>query len=104
MCIKRLAENLVQKALLLFEILSFEVYCRSIATPRLADTGSRRLPDSPIRRVGDSSTHRCGESGSRGVYKRKNESLRSLCLPVVAGISGPAKKILSAVGYNAKEF
>jgi hypothetical protein len=29
MYIKRLAENLVQKALLLFEILSFEVYCRS---------------------------------------------------------------------------
>jgi hypothetical protein len=25
-------------------------------------------------------------------------------VPVVAGISGPAKKILSAVGYNAKEF
>jgi hypothetical protein len=23
------------------------------------------------------------------------------CLPVVAGISGPAKKISSAVGYNA---
>ncbi len=33
-----------------------------IATPRLADTGSRRLPDSPIRRVGDSPNHRCGES------------------------------------------
>ena len=30
-----------------------------------------------------------------------NSSLR---LPVVAGISGPAKKFLSAVGYNAKEF
>ncbi len=29
MYIKRLTENLVQKALLLFEILSFEVYCRS---------------------------------------------------------------------------
>jgi hypothetical protein len=40
----------------------------------------------------------------QGVYKRKNKSLRSLCVPVVAGISGPAKKILSAVGYNAKEF
>ena len=72
----------------------------------------KRLPDSPIRGVGDSPTHRYGESatprltdaGSRGVYKSKNESLRSLCLPVVAGISGPAKKILSAVGYNAKEF
>jgi hypothetical protein len=42
------------------------------ATPRLADTGSRRLPDSPMR----------------GVYKRKNNSLRSLCVPVVVGISG----------------
>jgi hypothetical protein len=40
----------------------------------------------------------------RGVYKRKNKSLRSLCVPVVAGISGPAKKILSDGGYNAKEF
>ena len=29
MYIKSLAENLVQKALLLFDILSFEVYCRS---------------------------------------------------------------------------
>ncbi len=68
-----------------------------------------RLPNSPIRGVGDSPTHRYGESatprltdaGSRGVYKRKNKSLRSLCLPVVAGISGPAKIFLSAVGYNA---
>ncbi len=41
MYIKRLAENLVQKALLLFEILSFEVYWRS-----------DRLPDSTIRGVG----------------------------------------------------
>ena len=112
MYIKRLPENLVQKALLVFEISSFEVYCRSIATPRLADTGSRRLPDSPILGVGDSPTHRYGESAtprltdarSRGVYKRKNKSLRSLCVPVVAGISGPAKKILSDGGYNAKEF
>jgi hypothetical protein len=33
MYIKSLAENLVQKALLLFEILSFEVYCRSDRLP-----------------------------------------------------------------------
>ena len=33
MYIKRLAENLVQKALLLIEILSFEVYCRSDRLP-----------------------------------------------------------------------
>jgi hypothetical protein len=32
------------------------------------------------------------------------KALRSLCVPVFAGISGPAKKMLSAVGYNAKEF
>ncbi len=42
MYIKRLAEIFVQKALLLFEIVSFEVYCRS-----------ERLPDSPIQGVGD---------------------------------------------------
>jgi hypothetical protein len=55
MYIKRLAENLVQKALLLFEILSFEVNCRSdsdsptqryreSATLRINDMRSRRLP------------------------------------------------------------
>jgi len=65
MYIKRLSEIFVQKALLLFEILSFEVYCRSdsdsptrrygeSATPRLTDTESRRLPDSPMRGVGES--------------------------------------------------
>ena len=70
--------------------------------------------DSPTRRYGESATPRLTDAGSRGVYKRKNESLRSLCLPVVAGISGPAKKnfkrcrlhrlrILSAVGYNARK-
>jgi hypothetical protein len=53
MYIKRLAEIFVQKALLLFEILSFEVYCRSDSDSRLADTGSRRLPDSLIWGVGD---------------------------------------------------
>jgi hypothetical protein len=55
MYIKRLTDNLVQKALLLCEILSFEVYCRSdsdsptqrygeLATLRINDTRSRRLP------------------------------------------------------------
>ena len=53
MHIKRLAENLVQKALLLFEILSFEVYCRS-----------DRLPDSTIRGVGDSPYQRYAESAT----------------------------------------
>jgi hypothetical protein len=54
MYIKRLAENLVQKALLLFEILSFEVYCRSDSnspTLRINDTRSRRLPVSLSRGV-----------------------------------------------------
>ncbi len=53
MYLKRLTENLVQKALLLFEILSFEVYCRS-----------DRLPDSPIRGVGDSPYQRYAESAT----------------------------------------
>jgi hypothetical protein len=39
-----------------------------------------------------------------GESTKGKKSLCSLCVPVVAGISGPAKKILSAVGYNAKEF
>ncbi len=57
MYIKRLAENLVQKALLLFEILSFKVYCRSDSdspTLRINDTRCRRLSVSTIRGVGDS--------------------------------------------------
>jgi hypothetical protein len=102
MYIKRLAENLVQKALLLFEILSFEVYCRSDRDSPTQRYGESATPgDSPYQRYAESATPRLTDAGSRGVYKRKNESLRSLCLPVVAGISGPAKKSLSAVGYNA---
>ncbi len=62
-----------------------------IATPQLADTGSRRLPDSSLRRVSDFPTHPCGESGS---LQKENKSLRSLCVPVVAGISGPAQTCL----------
>jgi hypothetical protein len=53
MYIKRLAEIFVQKALLLFEILSFEVYCRSDS-------------DSLIRGVGDSPTH---DTGSWRLFK-----------------------------------
>ena len=56
MYIKSLAENLVQKASLLFDILSFEVYCRSIATLRLNDTRvvfrARELPNSQYKRQG----------------------------------------------------
>jgi len=51
MYIKRLSEIFVQKAFLIFEILSFEVYCRS-----------DRLPDSMIRGVGDSPYQRYAES------------------------------------------
>ncbi len=72
MYIKSLAENLVQKALLLFEILSFEVYCTvdQIATPRLNDTGSRfsNMPencDSPYQRYAESATLRINDMRSR---------------------------------------
>jgi hypothetical protein len=51
MYIKKLTENLVQNALLLFEILSFEVYCRSHSDT--GSRGSRRLSVSTIRGVGD---------------------------------------------------
>jgi hypothetical protein len=50
MYIKRLAEIFVQKALLLFEILSFEVYCRSDS-------------DSPTHRYGESATPRLTNTG-----------------------------------------
>jgi hypothetical protein len=62
MYIKSLAENLVQKALLLFEILSFEVYCRS---DRLPDSTIRGVGDSPYQRYAESATPRIVESGSR---------------------------------------
>jgi hypothetical protein len=44
--------------LLRYKVLKFIV--DQIATPRLADTGSRRLSDSPIRGVVDSPTLRYG--------------------------------------------
>ena len=59
MYIKSLAENLVQKALLLFEILSFEVYCRS---DRLPDSTIRGVGDSPYQRYAESATLRLSES------------------------------------------
>ncbi len=101
MYIKRLAENLVQKALLLFEILSFEVYGES-ATLRINDTGSRRLSVSTIRGVGDSpyqqyaesATPRIVESGSR--FSNTNISENSCRLL--------RKKNLSGVAYYAKKF
>ena len=62
-----------------------------IATPRLADTGSRRLPDSPMRGVGESTK---GKIKALDLY---------VCLLLQAS-RVQQKKILSAVGYNAKEF
>ncbi len=102
MHIKRLAENLVQKALLLFEILSFEVIVDQIATPLLNDTGSRRLSVSTIRGVGDSpyqryaesATPRIVESGSR--FSNTNISENSCRLL--------GKKNISGVAYYAKKF
>ncbi len=81
MYIKKLAENLVQKALLLFEILSFEVYCRSDS-------------DSPTQRYAESATPRIVESGSR--FSNTNTSENSCRLL--------RKKNLSGVAYYAKKF
>ncbi len=112
MYIKRLAENFVQKALLIFEKISFEIYCRSdtdspprrygeSATPRLTDTESRRLPDSPMRRVGESTK---GKIKALDLY---------VCLLLQASLvqlkHACAKKTVhckffSAVGYSAKDF
>jgi hypothetical protein len=97
---KRLAENLVQKALLLFEILSFEVYCRSdsdsptqqyreSATLRINNMRSRRLSVSTIRE-----SPRIVESGSR--FSNTNISENSCRLL--------RKKNLSGVAYYAKKF
>jgi hypothetical protein len=60
MYIKRLAENSVQKALLLFEILSFEAYCRSDRLPNSTILG---VGDSPYQRYAESATPRIVESG-----------------------------------------
>jgi hypothetical protein len=95
MYIKRLAENLVQKALLLFEILSFEVYCRSDSdSPTQHTTGSRRLSVSTIRGVSDSPYQRYAESATF----RINDSLSR---GVVFQIRIPPR---IAVGYYAKKI
>ncbi len=75
MYIKSLPENLVQKALLLFEILSFEVYCRS---DRLPDSKIRGVGDSPYQRYAESATLRINDTGSRrgGVVFQIRISLR----------------------------
>jgi hypothetical protein len=51
MYIKRLSENFVQKALLIFEILSFEVYCRSDSDSGVGDSLYQRYADSLSRGV-----------------------------------------------------
>ena len=90
MYIKRLAENLVQKALLLFEILSFEVYCRSDSvSPTIRGVG-----DSPYQRYAESATPRIVESGSR---------FSNTLYPRIA-VGYYAKKNISGVAYYAKQF
>ena len=91
MYIKSLAENLVQKALLLFEILSFEVYCRS-----------DRLPNSTIRGVGDSPYQRYAESATLRINNTRSRRLPvSLSRGVVFQIRISPR---IAVGYNAKKY
>jgi hypothetical protein len=110
MYMKRLTENLVQKALVLFEILGFEVYCRSV-TPQLADMG-----------VGDSPTHWYGESATpqlpmQGVGESTKGKIKALDLYVCLLLQAPlvqlkhacAKKTVHfkyfiAVGYSAKNL
>jgi hypothetical protein len=91
MYIKRLAENLVQKAILLFEILSFEVYCRS---DRLPDSTIRGVGDSPYQRHAESATPRIVESGSRFSNTSISENSCRLL----------RQKNVSGVAYYAKIF
>jgi hypothetical protein len=71
MYIKRLAENLVQKAILLFDILSFEVYCRSDS-----DSPTQRYRESATLRINDTRSRRLPVSLSRGVVFQKYEYLQ----------------------------
>jgi hypothetical protein len=95
MYIKRLAENLVQKALLLFEILSFEVYCRSDSDSLTQPyRESATLCDSPYQRYAESVTLRINDTRSRRLPV-------SLSRGVVFKIRISPRK---AVGYNAKKI
>jgi hypothetical protein len=92
MYIKRLAENLSQKALLLFEILSFEVHGRS-------DSDS---PTQPIRGVGDSPYQRYAESATLRINDTRSRRLPvSLSQGVVFQIRIPPR---IAVSYDAKKI
>ena len=100
---KRLAENFVQKASLLFDIqykvLKFIV--DQVATPRLADTGSQRLPDSPMRGVGESTK---GKLIALDLYvcllfQASLVQLKHACAKKMVHF-----KFFSAVGYSAKKF
>jgi hypothetical protein len=95
MYIKSLAENLVQKALLLFEILSFEVYCSS---DRLPDSTIRGVGDSQYQRYAESATPRIVESGSRfqirispriavGYYAKTYKRCRLLRLKILNAVA-----------------
>jgi hypothetical protein len=87
MYIKRLAENLVQKALLLFAILSFEVYCRSDSdSPTQRYSTIRGVGDSPYQRYAELATPRMVESGSR--FSNTNISENSCSLLRKKNLSG----------------
>ncbi len=91
MYIKRLAENLVQKALLLFEILSFEVYCRSDS-----DSPTQRYGESATLCINDTRSRRLPVSLSRGVVFQIRIS------PRIA--EATTQKNISGVAYYAKKF
>jgi hypothetical protein len=78
---KRLTENFVQKALLIFRYKVLKFIVDQIAIPWLADTESWRLPDSSMREIGESTK---GKVIALDLY---------VCLLFQA-----------SVGYNAKNF
>jgi hypothetical protein len=90
MYIKRLTENLVQKALLLFEILSFEVYCRSDRLPAtiwgVGDSPYQRYAESATLRINDTRSRRLPVSLSRGVV------FQILISPRIAVVATTQKK------------
>jgi hypothetical protein len=102
MYIKRLAENLVKKALLLFEILSLEVYCRSDSdSPTQRYRESATLHVSTIRGVGDSPYQRYAESATLRIKDTRSRRLPvSLSRGVVFQIRISPR---IAAGYYAKK-
>jgi hypothetical protein len=92
MYIKRLAENLVQKALLLFEILSFEVYGISDS-----DSPTQRYGESATLRIKDTRSRRLPVSLSQGVVFQIRISLR-------IAVGYYAKKIKAVSPTTLKNF